>query len=70
MTIDNLQGVVNRIVLHRLPLNLAYLLSDSAKMAEVSSIAAVLALVPGVTYGGRRNICCSDAGLMLRQLLI
>lgn len=53
---DNLQGVVNRIVLHRLPLNLAYLLSDSAKMAEVSSIAAVLALVPGVTYGAAKYL--------------
>lgn len=60
---DNLQGVVNRIVLHRLPLNLAYLLSDSAKMAEVSSIAAVLALVPGVTYGAAKISAARMLGL-------
>lgn len=47
---DNLKGVVNRIILHRLPVNFAYLMTDSAKVASVEPIAATLALLPGVTY--------------------
>lgn len=47
---DNLKGVVNRIIAHRLPVNLAYLLSDDSKMAAIDSIAFVLSLLPGVTY--------------------
>lgn len=47
---DNLKSVVNRIILHRLPLNMGYLLTDTAKMASVESIAFVLSLIPGVTY--------------------
>lgn len=47
---DNLKGVVYRIIAHRLPVNLAYLLTDSSRVAEVEAIAAVLALIPGVTY--------------------
>lgn len=47
---DNLNGVVNRIILHRLPVNMAYLLTDKEKMTSVKSIAFVLSLLPGVTY--------------------
>ena len=47
---DNLKSVVNRIIAHRLPVNLAYLLSDDSKMAAIDSIAFVLSLLPGVTY--------------------
>lgn len=47
---DNLSGVVNRIIVHRLPVNLAYLLTDGNRMASVESIAFVLSLLPGVTY--------------------
>jgi hypothetical protein len=47
---DNLQSVVNRIVLHRLPFNYVYLLTDKKRLGEVEVIAAVLALIPGVSY--------------------
>lgn len=53
---DNLQGVVNMIVLHRLPVNFAYLMTDKAKVSSVSSIAAVLALLPGVTYSATKYL--------------
>lgn len=47
---ENLKGVVNRIILHRLPVNLAYLVSDKSKVSSVAPIAFVLSLIPGVTY--------------------
>lgn len=46
----NLKGVVNRIILHRLPVNFAYLMKDKKRQAAVAPIAAVLSLIPGVTY--------------------
>lgn len=53
---DNLEGVVNRIIVHRLPVNLAYLMTDSTKVAEAEAIAAVLALIPGVTYSAAKYL--------------
>jgi hypothetical protein len=53
---DNLTCVVNQIILHRLPVNMAVLLSDAEKMAEISSMAATLALVPGITYGAAKYL--------------
>ncbi len=48
---DNLAAVVNRIVLHRLPINMAVLLSDSTKMTAVTELAAALSsTTAGVTY--------------------
>lgn len=46
----NLKDVVNRLILHRLPVNFAYLMKDKKRQAAVAPIAAVLALIPGVTY--------------------
>lgn len=48
---DNLSYVVNMLVLHRLPFNFMYLMTDQTKIAEVESIALALSLVPGVSYG-------------------
>lgn len=48
---ENLSYVVNMLVLHRLPFNFLYLMTDQTKIAEVESIALVLSLVPGVSYG-------------------
>jgi hypothetical protein len=48
---ENMNGIVNRIMLHRLPLNVACLMLDRGKLSEVESIAIVLSLIPGVTYG-------------------
>lgn len=48
---DNLQSVVNRIMLHRIGFNFVSLLGDNTRIAEVESIALVIALLPGITYG-------------------
>lgn len=48
---DNLSYVVNMLVLHRLPFNFMYLMTDQTKIAEVEGIALALSLVPGVSYG-------------------
>lgn len=53
---DNLSAVVNWIMLHRLPVNMAALLLDKTKMAEIESMALVLALTPGVTYGAAKYL--------------
>ena len=53
---DNLSAVVNWITLHRLPVNMAALLLDKTKMAEIESMALVLALTPGVTYGAAKYL--------------
>ena len=71
---DNLTCVVNQIILHRLPVNMAVLLSDAEKMAEISSMAATLALVPGITYGAAKYLlaACFSYGetiLEIRTLL-
>lgn len=71
---DNLACVVNQIILHRLPVNMAVLLSDAEKMAEISSMAATLALVPGITYGAAKYLlaACFSYGetiLEIRTLL-
>ncbi len=47
---DNLSSVVNKIVLHRMPFNFMYLISDKEKIAEIEAIAITLALLPGITY--------------------
>lgn len=47
---DNLSSIVNRIVLHRMPFNLICLMMDNARIAQVEAIAAVLSLIPGVSY--------------------
>lgn len=53
---DNLKGVVNRIIVHRLPVNMAYLLTDKSKVATVEAIAFVLSLLPGVTYSATKYL--------------
>ncbi len=53
---DNLSAVVNRIILHRLPVNIAVLLTDKTRMAEIESMALVLSLVPGITYGAAKYL--------------
>lgn len=45
---DNLQSVVNRIMIHRFPLNYASISKNEEKVAEVEVIAAVVALLTGV----------------------
>jgi hypothetical protein len=45
---DNLQSVVNRIMIHRFPLNYASISKNEEKVAEVEIIAAVVALFTGV----------------------
>ena len=71
---DNLQAVVNRIVLHRMPVNMAVLLTDPEKMAEIDSIALTLSLAPGITYGAAKYLlvaCLSYAETLveIRSLL-
>ena len=71
---DNLACVINKIILHRLPMNMAVLLTDAEKMAEISSMAATLALIPGVTYGAAKYLlaACISYGetiLEIRTLL-
>lgn len=53
---DNLSSVVNRIVLHRLPVNIAVLLTDKTKMAEIESMALAISLIPGITYGAAKYL--------------
>ncbi len=53
---DNLSSVVNRIIIHRLPVNIAVLLTDEVRMAEIESMAVVLSLVPGITYGAAKYL--------------
>jgi hypothetical protein len=48
---ENVSSIVNRILLHRLPVNMACIMADRGKMSQVESISAVLAFIPGVTYG-------------------
>lgn len=71
---DNLQAVINRIVLHRMPVNMAVLLTDPEKMAEIDSIALTLSLAPGITYGAAKYLlaaCLSYAETLveIRSLL-
>ena len=42
---ENLEGVVNKIVALRLPINFAYLVSDSGKMSEIKAISFSLSLI-------------------------
>lgn len=65
---DNLTCVVNQIILHRLPVNMAVLLSDAEKMAEISSMAATLALVPGITYGAAKYLLAACFPMEKRYL--
>lgn len=53
---DNMQAVVNRLILHRLPVNMVSLLGDSSRLAEIESVAAVLSLAPGITYGAAKYL--------------
>lgn len=53
---DNLKGVVDRIILHRLPVNFAYLMTDKAKIASVQSVALTLSLLPGVSYSATKYL--------------
>ena len=53
---DNLSSVVNRIIIHRLPVNIAVLLTDETRMAEIESMALVLSLIPGITYGAAKYL--------------
>lgn len=53
---DNLSSVVNRIVLHRLPVNIAVLLTDKTRMAEIESMALVISLIPGISYGAAKYL--------------
>lgn len=71
---DNLQAVVNQIVLHRMPVNMAVLLTDPEKMAEIDSIALTLSIAPGITYGAAKYLlaaCLSYAETLveIRSLL-
>lgn len=47
---DNLSSVVNKIILHRLPFNFIYLMTDKARLAKIEAIAITLSLIPGVPY--------------------
>lgn len=42
---ENLKGIMNRLLLLREAANVLYLLSDSAKMAEIETLSATLALI-------------------------
>ncbi len=53
---DNLKGVVNRIILHRLPINFAYLVTERKRVAVVEPMAFALALLPGVTYSAAKYL--------------
>ncbi len=45
---ENLESVGSKIVAIRLPINYAYLVSDSTKMSEVSSVATPLSILVGI----------------------
>ncbi len=47
---DNLSSVINKIILHRLPFNFIYLLTDKARLSKIEAIAITLSLIPGVSY--------------------
>lgn len=46
----NLSSVVNKIVLHRLPFNFIYLITDKSRLAKIETIAIALSLIPGISY--------------------
>lgn len=48
---DNLKAVVNRLIMHRIGFNMAFLLNDSKRLAQIKPVAVFISLLPFVTYG-------------------